>query len=471
VKRTDDFLADLEAQLAAAAPVRRVRPAAVLRPALVAFAAVALAVGLARVDWGDPERAADLAAPPGGAFVLPAAERGRCAVVPEAEPGPVAGMLGVLRRPGGDGRARADAPATVVASRSGCMGQQGPGACVTVELDGIATACFTETQIRNGQAAAALGAGFVVALLPDRYREVTFKTVRDTDAYAVTDNVVVGNLDGLAAGDRIEMIAGSPGHGCGGDLIVEDGPFPEELLVAVHALDGPGETLPGPVVDLLRRAGAERAWTRDAVHLPGDGSVDAWLVGVVDSRFAECGEPLVQAPRAFEGPGACLVALGGGKPIGALCTDLDDFANEVLAPEIPGGRVLLAFLPHDARSVHMDGEQLPESARGVAFGPVPADADLRPTYLTADQNPAEKETVAVVGREVPGVRERLARGGWETSAVGAHAPVERSQVLYAGGFARTARRIAELLRIGDVQPMAEDAEADVVVVAGADLVP
>jgi hypothetical protein len=509
VKRTDDFLAELETQLGAAAAGRlthrRRRSAQVLlKPALLAAVAAAAVTAfvLAAGTSPDPERPADPPAPVAAPFTLTEAHEGRCAADGGTPaPADVLARLAVLRRAAQEGdagtarRARADAPLTLVPmERIGpCIDTappttDGSGVCAEVELDGVRSACFSLARVEALQAAAALTDDFLVAVVPDGVREVTFATDQERDTYAVVDNVVIANVKGATKGAEIRLIEGAaPAPGCG-ELTIESGPLPDELTTAVPLLADaqPAESgAPEHVVDLLRKAGARRAWPDQARWLVTDEDVSAWVVPVADSRFADCGDPLVDAPRAFDGPGACLIATFRSEVKGVRCVDLDDFGG-LSAPEVEDGRLVFGFAPHGTNYVDFAGNGLDGApVNGGVFAKVtPSRAAPRPLYAGSQGtiDPADVQTNAVLvlaatGELAESVTSRVSQAGIETAPFGEHPPVARSRVMYAAGMVQSARQIAELLRIQDVVPLdgppprRAGPDADVVVVAGDDLAP
>jgi hypothetical protein len=353
---------------------------------------------------------------------------------------------------------------------------------VIVELDGRRSACWAMREIDGRRAVAALGDGFLVALLPDAVTEVTFVIGQERDTYAVTDNVVVGNLDGAKPGATLELLTGTATPpGCGG-ATVEDAPLAGELLVALPIFgEANAAALPKAVADRLAEAGARRMRADDARRLDGDGASEAWVVSVADSRFAECGDPLVVAPRSFEGPGACLAIVHDGELKTALCADLDDLAGGIVSAAVPGGRVAGAFLPHGATGIEIEGTVLPDAdpPHGVVFGAIPDRERLSYDYPGVDDpGDMRSRTVMVLAADEPlaqDAHDRLVRAGVDLGGV-AHGPEpERSRVMYAAGMARPARQVAEVLRVQDVLPLdpataeAAGSDADVVVVLGRDV--
>ncbi len=519
MKRTDDFIADLDTQLAAAAAgtLRRRRrppsPRALLMPMVAAATAAAavFAFVLAAGSGTDPERPAQPPQPPaaGTPFELAPAANGTCAVDPGTQTRPLAEVLeelSVLRRaPGPRGsapksdsplarQARADAPVTVVPMThvGSCVGnatgEDPAGVCAIVGLGEVRSACFTLETVERRQAAAALADGFLIAVLPDGVQEVTFAIGAERDTYRVTDNVVVANLDAARPGARIQLLTGGstvPVSGCGEGQVL-DTPLPSELKVALPVLAAGGaQDAPDHVMELLTKGGANRIWAAEAHWIPAGDDAGAWLVPVADSRFADCGEPLITAPRAFEGPGACLVGMAASKPRGAVCADLDDFGG-LAAPEIPGGRLVIGLAPNRALSLELiDASLATIPGGGAVVGVAPPQNDTPSPLWVGPDGPIRPEQVkhntvvvlAPTGDQAQAVSDRLAAEGIESPPTASHPPVERTRVMYAAGMAPSARQIAEMLRVQDVLPLDErtrdlaDPTADVVVVAGEDLRP
>ena len=533
MKRTDDFLADLETQLGAAAAGslrRRRRPALhVLRPMIVvAIAATAVvAFVLAATSGVEPERAADPAPPSsGGTLVTPqqAVPSGDCATLDETTDAPppqsLVGNLAVLRRPQGEAdrlrpnhtvppvtgfdprfvRGAVSSEVTLVASggivsracsdgESRAAATEGPGVCVIVEFDQPRTACWTLAQITNHRAVAVTMDDLAIALLPDGVREVTFDTGRERDTYAVTDNVVIANVEGLRAGKQFRLATRELRATVCGDAAAEGGDLPSELKAAIPVLNDREnlETAPDEVIDLLSRAGAARVWADQAHRLHAGDETGAWLVPVADSLFSECAEGTVHAPREFEGPGACLVGFVGDDVAGAFCADLDDFGG-VGAIDAPGGRrLVMGFLPHGVHIVEMGGEAVlggVDPPRGADAGLIDRGGTLDFVYRGFPEriDPADVKSnrISVIASDLglaERVRRRLADEGLETGQLGEHPRVEESVVYYAAGMSSSASQVAELLRVQDVLPVdleiaaMADTKADVIVVAGDDLRP
>jgi hypothetical protein len=535
VKRTDDFLADLETQLGAAAAGRlrrrrRPRVAAVLRPALVAVVAAA-AVGafvLADGIGTDPERAADPPPPalPGGALLLPpAVPLDDCAEVVRSDdqspPQELIDELEILRRPQGAQdtmpamtltvpvtelslshvrRWKREVPVTLVPSAGvvprACTepdarpsASEGPGVCVIVELDRPRTACWTLAQIRAGKAVAALDApqaddtDFVVALMPDGVREVTFQTPQERDSYTVEETVVVAGLKGARSGDRITVTTSTETGACS-DLIVERGTVPEDVMRAVPAFTrGTPQEPPADVVEFLRRSGAGHAWLNDARWIlpPRDEGVGAWVVPVRDTRSGDCRHPLLQRPENVGGAGACLVAVREDEALGAMCLGADDLPGGAIMPI--GSRIVFGFPPKGVMHARTTIDGVPATYQvtdGVLIVEIPEGGKAEPF----EWHSASEPRIAVLnGTSISGLGASVANRigaatGVEPARIGDYLEQTRSEtlVLAASGHRSTAEAIRRELRVntvgaidGGVRSLAPD--ADVVVIVGADLAP
>lgn len=255
---TDDFLADFERELHAAARRRRAvtprRLPRLVRPAMAlafAVAAVAVVVSLA----GAPEREVEVPAgpPPAGTQVqLQPLEATACQTARERTVDAGDLRMGIFRRPQHapdapyDGVDLAALPAadydgramrspglegTVLLSptsetRPDCARGSGePGVCVVVDRR---NRCFPLADIVAGRAIVLLEPGVVMGLEPDGVEAVTVEAGGRRVRAAVVENAFRAELPGAAAGTPVRVTLQEAGSACAP---------PERLRVLVPALD------------------------------------------------------------------------------------------------------------------------------------------------------------------------------------------------------------------------------------------
>lgn len=512
MKRTDDFLADLEAQLAAAVPVRRLRPVALLKPALVAVAVVTAVLGVARLD-GEPERAAEPPARETGALItLPAATlASECGLERRVDGPPPQELLdryGVFRReragsdklPAGVSapglekyvRSASQGPPTWLVpsagvSPDGCGAAAAAGVCAVVELNGVRIACFTMQEIDAGRAAASLGPtepgmqGFMVMVVPDGVEAVDLLPRRTNASLTngVNDNSIVADLNGVDPGEQVR-VGLDPEPSCRDHRaeLTKDPP-PADLLGRLPLLDGGGE-LPAQPQGLTRAVEDIGGPVHDAYIRRALVFEDGATVYLVPFSSADpdqkCLDGVPLDRRLAIGPGACLVAVLDERVTAALCRSLAEMAEGALLEQ---GRTVLGFPPDGAaRASGGTGAGVVEIqlSGGVLAGDTQGAKGFRwevPTARIAVLNGTFTTGLAAV------VQNRLERAGFDVKDVGDYTDQARasSMVLYADGHAATAERVARELGVKEVSAVANLAaglrarvgEADVIVVAGADL--
>jgi hypothetical protein len=308
---TTDFIADLEAELVAAARRRGTRRS-VPRPRLVpVVAAIAIVVAALAVLRGvDRSRTADdQPVPPGPGVVvtLPAAERvsddaGCRAGIDSQIPGKP--QLAVFERPqtiqdrfmaGGFGALPVDAvdedslraPGAVggihlirVGGVSGrCDAEQrplDPGACLIVGNEVVAARCFGDEEVARGTAIAvapvpaAKTTDWVYGIAPDGVDRVRLSWQGGTVTTRVLENGYATRLVGVKAGDgvRVELVPSA--SGCGPS---------EAAYRAVAALrDAPAAETPAALEHAMADLGSHGAWRRYARVVGHRDGVELWVV-------------------------------------------------------------------------------------------------------------------------------------------------------------------------------------------------
>ena len=519
MKRTDDFLADLETQLGAAAVparrarrVRRMRPVAVLRPALVAVAVIAAVLGIARLE-GEPERTANPPARDNGALItLPAATLDSECGLERRVDGPPSREL--LERYGAFRRDRTDAdklppgvsaggleeyarsvtqgpPTWLVPSAGvspdGCGGAAAEGVCAVVELGGVRIACFSTQEIDAGRAAASLGPteagmpGYMVVLVPDGIDQVELVPRRTGSSVAngVNENSVVADLNGVDPGELVQITLDRGPRCRNHELEAAQVEPSTELRERIPLIDGAGP--PGDLPAALERAISDIGGPVHVEHIRralvfDDGETTylvPYLSGDSDQLCLD-GVPL-DRPLA-PGPGACLIAVTEERTIAALCRSVIEMPAGAMLEQ---GRIVIGFPPDGAeRASGGSGAEVItiQLGGGVLAGDRQGAEDFRWEVPTA-------RTVVLNGTVLPGlaadVQNRLEKAGVDARNGGDHTDRARaaSLVLYADGHADAAERVAKTLGVKQVAVLgnlsaglrAQVGEADVIVVAGADL--
>jgi hypothetical protein len=343
---SDDFVRDLEDELAAAARFRATHPRRrfprVPVGALIAVAtAAAVVIALIGLTGGERERPADRTTPGPApstvtANLVPMQPLRDCAT-PGAErlPAPPIRGVGLLARPQREGDAlpfeaarlplggfepgatRRTTPGRLVgdlhvvpsghvSAINRCGEDDGPGACLAAAARHFA--CFTAADIGIGRAVALVRDGVVAGLVPDGITRVTLAGHGAPVTVAVRDNVYEAGLDEIA-GTGIQLMFGRAEDGCGRKVA-------PDLLLRVTALlepAQPGLPLPDAALDVLN----EWMWALDAIVVDGarywgggDG-VDFWVVPVVPSGSARCAPAtrvcVVAVPQVADADAHCVL--------------------------------------------------------------------------------------------------------------------------------------------------------------------
>jgi hypothetical protein len=418
-----DFIADLEAELVAAARRRagrhrrrvvlvpRLRPATVL--AVLALAVLLVAVLAAVRELGDGTRPADeRPAPtpgPGATFPLPAAEQARpCPGVaqremagdappqgiplsiftrPQTEPDAIPSLTGAdsytwipagtiypagARRPAPE---QFDAelhlvPAAEPRQGDACDGRRDAvlGVCLVVGAGEAVVKCFSDAEVEAGRAFALTSPGVVHGIAPDGVAAVTLDAPSENVSAAVHDNafeIVVPAVAGDPVRIELEMVRECRGSG--------------ELLDAVPALRGGGwQTLPAAAEDAMPSAGL-RQWAR---RIETGDSLELWAI-------TRCGD----ADRA------CVLAVHDGNWVAQPCATARELRKQGTSWTfpVPGRLGVAGMAPPGTRGVQVvSGDRVhdlafsggvfggllpPAFGRSVDPGDEDAAKDLRVQYL------------------------------------------------------------------------------------------
>jgi hypothetical protein len=321
-----DFIAELEAELVAAArrrasrrrrrlPMPRLRPATVaLAVALVALAGAVFAVARGLDDSRTGDERPEVPQGPGVAFALPAAEVARpCPGVEqrtEAGNAPQPFPLSIFTRPqtesdavpsltGADsyswipaGTIRLDGsrrpapgqfdaelhlvPAAEPRQGGGCDGELDAvlGVCLVVGAGDAVVKCFSDAEVEAGRAVALTSPGVVHGIAPDGVGRVTLRARGETITADVHENAY--EIRGpVVAGEHVRLEL---------ERLQECSPS-SELLEAVPALRGGGwQTLPAPVEDAMPSAGV-RQWAR---RIETGDELELWAIARCDAAERAC---------------------------------------------------------------------------------------------------------------------------------------------------------------------------------------
>jgi hypothetical protein len=361
----NDFMADLETELVAAARRRAAGRRRVPRPRLTALAAAAALVlvalaafaavrGIDSSGTGDERPATPPPSPgPGVAVTLPAAvvaaDADRCA---QAVGGyaPAGVRLSVFDRPetaadrvDGDlswlptsmyapGSVRQAAPGLhlVLAgvTERPCADPQvfQAGACVIV---GRAQAgrCFTGAQIASG-AAVTLFRGTAYGIVPDGVESVDLSWDGGGTVASVRDNAYV--VAGVPAGERVRIVPSGAPEGCTPSAAAYD---------AAPALRLPAEGTPPRALDTaMQQLGSRGEWLAHARHLTTRTGLEIWVAPDMPCDRAE------QRPERV-----CVLVVAADRP-GLACSTPGDIARRGW---VQSGRVVAGFAPAGMRTAEI----------------------------------------------------------------------------------------------------------------------
>ena len=506
---TDDYLADFERELHAAAQRRTARAprrrwlAPAFGTAVAATAAVFVVLSLA----GAPEREVEVppAAPPatGTEVKLPGVAPATACVPERSEVAPptrmsvfgrtqhapdafsddeTARLVGAAaydpdatRSPSGIGERVLLSPT----NRVGCEKEGESGVCVVAETG---SRCFTGSDIISGRALLLVEPGKVVGLVPDGIGSVVLTAAGRRTQVSVVENAFLAEIPTDA---RTAVLALEPPSGCAP---------PDAMRRAVPVLDK--EPDPGGVPPAVRGyRGRDAAVAARYARIWGGGDgVTYWVVPRLKCDGAEedkvCVVPLIEAEAGRDG--------GGG---GDACAALDELGRGwIHFPLSDGGAAVAGFAPPGASDVRVrirEGgfEQRFTVKDGVWGGTLQGyrpSGEVGGLLVEFDVPYAAAPAVAVLngttvtglGRTIMdalvGVNYRAAEndvGDWSEHGV------ERTVVYEAADQPGLGERIA--IHLGErfagprplVRAMSDEArelggdDADAVVVAGRDLVP
>lgn len=497
---TDDFLADFERELHAAAGRRRARraPRRAFRwagPAVTAAAALA-AVFVVLTLADAPEREVEVpAAPPAASILPPQLVQSECDSARETTVEPPARM-GIFQRtqhapdapgrdqlrmlPAADFDGRATRAPTGIGPRVllsptsavGCGGTGDPGVCV---VNGQASRCFTAGDVEAGRAVALLEPGAVIGLVPDGVESVVLETAGARAEATVVENAFLAQMPRVDEETPLQVTLRAPQEGCAPSA---------QLRAAAPVLDR--APVSGGVPPEVRRAfGADSAVVGRHARIAGGGDgITYWVVPRLRCDVPRADSDTVCVFPRFEDDRAETV--GGG----ACGTPADVQAGRtwLTFPLRGGGRGITGFAPAGATEARLmkDGrvDQRFVVEHGMWAGSLAAEGDVEVEFgVPAAKSPAVSvlngTTVTGLARNVMDALEavnygRGTIGDWREHDL-AHT------LVYEAPEHRTGERIAIYLaeKFGiprpEVRQMTAEArelggeDAGAVVVAGRDL--